>query len=199
MPHLTVRLLSLQQFVIEMSKHYTLAVWTSTMAYNAKKIVNDVFISNNVPLLFTWYNDKCIAETGHGSSTADTGTWKRSEVPQFSNHFDSNSGQRRVYDSGYLPRFSNFCPPPPLDPYPYHKTSNSSSTANHYSEQPSIKTEGIKKSRKVVMIKPLRLVWEAYPEYSNLNTVSTEHHVLSDFFFLALIFLQSALHDDKYG
>lgn len=180
-----------------MSKHYTLAVWTSTMAYNAKKIVNDVFISNNVPLLFTWYNDKCIAETGYGSSATDTGTWRQIEAPQFSNHFDSNSGQRRGYESGYLPRYSNFCPPPPLDPYPYHKTS-----ANHYSEQPSIKTEVVKKSRKVVMIKPLRLVWEAYPEYSALNTVSDDHHVLSDLFWcllLAVIFLQSVHHNDAYG
>ena len=182
MPYLTARLLSLQQFVIEMSKHYTLAVWTSTMAYNAKKIVNDVFISNNVPLLFTWYNDKCIAETENGSSAADSGTWKESVVPQFGNHLDLNSGQRRGYESGYLPRFLNFCPPPPLDPYPYHKTSNSSSAANHYSEQSSTKIGGIKKSRKVVMIKPLRLVWEAYPEYSALNTVSAKHHVPSDLF-----------------
>ena len=42
-----------------MSKRFTLAIWTSTMMYNAKKIVKDIFIDNNIPLLFTWYNDKC--------------------------------------------------------------------------------------------------------------------------------------------
>ena len=197
MAYLTVRLLSIQQFVIEMSKHFTLAVWTATMAYNAKKIVNDVFIANNVPLLFIWYNDKCIAETGNGSSdqphlktagppAADFDIWKRNDQSQWGNHLDLDSGQREGYDSGYFPRYPNFCPPhpnfrpphpnfcppPPLEPFPYHKTSNGGSSSYHHSDQSCIKIESVKKSRKVVMIKPLHLVWEAYPEYSALNTAS---------------------------
>ena len=42
-----------------MSKYFTLAVWTSTMIYNAKNIVKELFTDNDIPLLFTWYNDKC--------------------------------------------------------------------------------------------------------------------------------------------
>lgn len=44
-----------------MAKHFTLAVWTATMAYNARRIVNDLFTVNGIPLLFAWYNDSCVA------------------------------------------------------------------------------------------------------------------------------------------
>jgi hypothetical protein len=49
----------LSQFIKEMAKLYTLAVWTSATSYNGKPIVNDLFIANDIPLLFAWYNDKC--------------------------------------------------------------------------------------------------------------------------------------------
>lgn len=168
-----------------MSKHFTLAVWTATMAYNAKKIVDDVFISNNVPLLFTWYNDKCIADTGNRpieqpylkatGFEADSSMWKGNDGSQWGNNLDLNSGQRGSYEYGYCPPYPNFCPPPPLDPFPYHKTSSSSSISYHHGDQSCIKIDSVKKSRKVVMIKPLQFVWEAYPEYSALNTASVEH------------------------
>ena len=50
-----------------MSKRFTLAVWTATMAYNARKIVNDVFTVNQIPLLFVWYNDMCVAHDSEGN------------------------------------------------------------------------------------------------------------------------------------
>ena len=50
-----------------MSKRFTLAVWTATMAYNARKIVADVFTVNQIPLLFVWYNDMCVAHDSEGN------------------------------------------------------------------------------------------------------------------------------------
>jgi hypothetical protein len=42
-----------------MAERYTLAVWTSTKPQNAKNIIQHLFISNNIPLLFQWYNANC--------------------------------------------------------------------------------------------------------------------------------------------
>ena len=51
--------INILQFIKDMSERYTLAIWTSTRLQNAKNIIEKLFTSYNIPLLFQWFNGNC--------------------------------------------------------------------------------------------------------------------------------------------
>jgi hypothetical protein len=66
-------------FLREMAQRFTLAVWTSMSAKCAKSIINEIFTENKIPLLFRWYQPRCIrVEPPQGakpSMEADSNTY----------------------------------------------------------------------------------------------------------------------------
>jgi hypothetical protein len=147
-----------------MAKHYTLAVWTATMAYNAKKIVNDVFTSKGIPLLFTWYNDMCVAHDGLGKPTypsaaaagaaAAVAAWRRPVE-------DS-----KPKEQGALIDLTE----PPCDLHSQPLSSDTPSSPPPTADD-SASIEDNETAPRTVMMKPLAFVWHSFPSYSEMNTV----------------------------
>lgn len=127
------------------------------MAYNARKIVNDVFTANGIPLLFAWYNDMCVAHDGPGrpsylsaaaaGAAAAAAAWRQ---PVEKSNLKEHS---TVTD------LTQHIPPDTSSSLP---STTDSSTPNEDKEA----------LPRTVMLKPLTFVWQSYPSYSELNTVT---------------------------
>lgn len=134
------------------------------MAYNARKIVHDLFTSQGIPLLFTWYNDMCVAHDGLGRTiyscaaaagvAAAAAAWKKPNK-------DSNQKEQ---DS--LIDLSRSLSDPQSLPFPPFVPSSLPSTRDNCVPK---EDKGI--VSRTIMMKPLTLVWSSYPTYSELNTV----------------------------
>ena len=48
-----------KEFLIRISKLFTIAVWTSARKKSVVHIINELFHENGVPLAFQWYQEKC--------------------------------------------------------------------------------------------------------------------------------------------
>jgi hypothetical protein len=48
------------EFLKEMSTHFQLAVWTSVKKSTAKRLMSNLFRSEGINLLFTWYQPRCV-------------------------------------------------------------------------------------------------------------------------------------------
>jgi len=48
------------EFLLEVSKWFQIGIWTSGKKKNVYDVIDMLFITNNIPLTFVWYQDKCI-------------------------------------------------------------------------------------------------------------------------------------------
>lgn len=148
-----------------MAKHFTLAVWTATMAYNARKIVNDVFTANGIPLLFAWYNDMCVAHDGPGRpsylSAAEAGAAAAAAAWRQPVEKSNPKENCTVIDLTQ----------PICDAHAQHISSDTSSSLPSTTDNPT-PNEDKETVPRTVMLKPLTFVWQSYPSYSELNTVT---------------------------
>ena len=146
------------------------------MAYNARKIVHDVFTSKGIPLLFTWYNDMCVAHDGLGKPSypsaaaagvaAAVAAWRRPVE-------DSN-----MKEHGALIDLSQPLCDQHSQPLPLHTPSSLPTVDN------TAPAEDNENATRTVMMKPLVFVWHSFPLYSELNTVKS--HTLLPSTFLSL-------------
>jgi hypothetical protein len=127
-----------------MAERFTIAIWTSTGKKNAKRIVEELFLLNSVKPLFVWYNPKCKFVQRHDEDiTVEEGT---ATVGAESDEEGGGHGN----DQLTITRASEDL-----------KASSSSSSSSLFSS-----------SMKPLVLKPLHFVWEAFPQYSEKNTVS---------------------------
>lgn len=83
-----------------MSELFTLAIWTSTSEKYAIQIVQNLFINRNIPLLFAWYNPKCVRTEDHVLSKPLQMVW---------NDYPTYSDKNTVCVMSLCFTFFNYC------------------------------------------------------------------------------------------
>ncbi len=149
-------------FLQQMSLRFHLAIWTSMQKNSAHRLQEEIFSSNNIPLLFMWFQNRCVAEYKQSASSPLTHSEMFSSL--HSNHKRSDYWERLHQNKN-----------------PQQNSNGTSSDdqivmeSQHDSQHLSYpnKSSNYSKDEKPIYHKPLMLVWKEFKYFNESNTVSS--------------------------